>query len=75
VSLGLTPIVLCWDTWDSKRQKVEMGFREEQVKKVCKLLHLLLSYGANPDLGRSDGSTALHIAARLCFFRPLIILL
>ena len=60
--IGNFPIHDAWVFW---RSDCSSAMRLEQEAKTTAILHLLLSYGANVDGPMNDGTTALHIAARL----------
>jgi hypothetical protein len=61
--LGNSPIHDAWYEW--LQPPCPPSIQRKQELKTCDILHALLSFNADPDrLSTTDGSTALHIAAK-----------
>lgn len=55
------PIHEAWNFWRMPNIAAE---RERQAAVTCDIIHALVSYGADVDVQKGDGDTALHVAAR-----------
>lgn len=72
--LGNSPLHDAWYQWIPPPNNSDI--RQAQEEKTCKILRHLLEYNAYPDcLQKTDGCTALHMAARLGPTRAVLILL